>query len=176
MLRDLLDAHSLKAGQSLVLHFAECDLARIARDVVEELSPVHGDRFILEGETSLPGVWSPDELRRAAWNLAINAVKYGTQSAPVVLRVERKSAGAAISVHNVGAPIPTEEQTRLFAPFSQSHAVAPNGMPSWGLGLTLVRGCAEAHGGCVRVESRADAGTTFTIELPLDARPHPRLE
>src|SRR5438093_7471152 len=42
----------------------------------------------------------------------------------------------------------------------------------WGLGPTLVHGCAEAHGGRVRVDSDAATGTTFTLELPLDARPH----
>ncbi len=40
----------------------------------------------------------------------------------------------------------------------------------WGLGLTLVRGIAEAHGGKVQVESSPFKGTTFTVELPKDAR------
>jgi PAS domain S-box-containing protein len=172
MLRDLLDVHRLKAGQSLILHLADCDLPSIARDVIEELSSVHGRRFLLEGVETLRGLWSADELRRAVWNLAMNAVKYGTRESPIVLRVERTAAGAAISVHNFGPPIPLEEQARLFAPFTQIRAGVPNGMPSWGLGLSLVRGCAEAHGGCVRVDSHAGAGTTFTIELPLDARPY----
>ena len=47
----------------------------------------------------------------------------------------------------------------------------------WELGLTLVRGCAEAHGGSVLVASDAPAGRIFTLVLPLDSRPYqPRSE
>ena len=41
----------------------------------------------------------------------------------------------------------------------------------WGLGLTLVRGCAEAHSGSIHVDSAAGRGTTFTLRLPDDAQP-----
>jgi signal transduction histidine kinase len=41
----------------------------------------------------------------------------------------------------------------------------------WGLGLALVRAVAEAHGGSIAVESLAGMGTTFLVDLPLDARP-----
>ena len=77
-------------------------------------------------------------------------------------------------MHNSGPPIPLTEQGRLFAPFSQTEAALKSGARGWGLGLTLVRGCAEAHGGTVHLRSDADSGTTFTIELPLDARAHER--
>ncbi|MFY0534077.1 ATP-binding protein [Nannocystis pusilla] len=53
-------------------------------------------------------------------------------------------------------------------------AVAPGaaGRRELGLGLAFVRACAEAHGGAVEVESATEEGTTFTITLPFDARPH----
>jgi signal transduction histidine kinase len=90
-----------------------------------------------------------------------------------VLGVRRTGTGVALRVHNEGAPIPAEQQARLFAPFAQiESAVVGRSTRGWGLGLTLVRGCAEAHGGTVRVESDAESGTTFTIELPLDSRPY----
>ncbi len=41
----------------------------------------------------------------------------------------------------------------------------------WGIGLTLVRGVAEAHGGSVQLESSEKSGTVFTVILPIDARP-----
>jgi signal transduction histidine kinase len=55
---------------------------------------------------------------------------------------------------------------RLFAPYVRSRAADANGPRGWGLGLTLVRGCAEAHGGSVTVHSDAPSGTTFVVELP----------
>jgi hypothetical protein len=50
-------------------------------------------------------------------------------------------------------------------------AVAASGRRGWGLGLTLVKGMVEAHGGSITIDSAQGRGTTFVIELPLDARP-----
>ncbi len=171
MVRDLLDANRLQAGERLPLNLAECDLGAIARDVAEELSALHGRRFVLETEEAVQGVWSTDELKRAVWNLATNAVKYGAPDSPITIRVGRTADGAQLAVHNEGAPIPAEEQRDLFRPFSRSRAAKAGRTTGWGLGLTLVQGSVEAHGGSVAVQSRAGAGTTFTIELPPDARP-----
>src|SRR5438093_9504391 len=59
-----------------------------------------------------------------------------------------------------------------FEPVARTRSAQTGSARGWGLGLTLVHGCAEAHGGRVRVDSDAATGTTFTLELPLDARPH----
>jgi signal transduction histidine kinase len=74
-------------------------------------------------------------------------------------------------VHNEGKPIPTEEQAALFRPFGRAARAVASGQRGWGLGLTLVKGVAEAHGGEVHLESEPGRGTTFTVALPLDARP-----
>jgi signal transduction histidine kinase len=126
---------------------------------------------MVRGAKTARGIWSAEELRRAVWNLASNAVKYGSPGSPIVFTIDCTTSAVAISVHNRGTPIPPDEQATLFTPFSQSRSRSAGGTPGWGLGLTLVRGCAEAHGGSVHVESDAEAGTTFTIVLPLDARP-----
>lgn len=86
------------------------------------------------------------------------------------LTVEKTSDRAAVAVHNEGPPIAPEDQARLFAPFVRTRAAVAGGQRGWGLGLTFVHGCAEAHGGRVTLESSAERGTTFTLELPLDAR------
>jgi len=75
-----------------------------------------------------------------------------------------------ISVHNYGSVIAPEDQPHIFDSFTRTQEAQAKGKIGWGLGLTLVRGCAEAHGGKVTVESSAALGTTFTIHLPPDAR------
>ena len=172
MVRNLLDAHRIRAGQRLPLDLERCDLAAIARDVAEELTAIHGDRFQLRLENEVMGFFSPGELRRALWNLASNAVKYGARETPIVIAVERMPEGARVLVRNQGPPIPPEQQPLLFRPFSQARAEGNATARGWGLGLTLVLGCAQAHGGRVTVESTAESGTTFALELPLDARPY----
>ncbi|MEO7163383.1 MAG: ATP-binding protein, partial [Bdellovibrionia bacterium] len=57
-----------------------------------------------------------------------------------------------------------------FEPFHRTHSATLSGRKGWGLGLTLVRGVTEAHGGTVAVTSTLHEGTSFTITLPIDAR------
>ncbi|WP_437735004.1 ATP-binding protein [Sorangium sp. So ce1335] len=172
MIRTLVDVQRLRAGHRLPLMLGACDLVAIAREVIDDLASFHDGRVILRGEASVEGTWSAGELRRAIWNLASNALRYGAAGAPVVLTVEKTSGRAAVAVHNEGPPISAEDQARLFAPFVRTRTAVASGQRGWGLGLTFVHGCAEAHGGRVRLESSAERGTTFTLELPLDARPH----
>lgn len=170
MIADLLDAGRLRAGERLTLHLEACDLGFLALEVADELLPLHGERFIVRAQEGVRGVWSREMLRRALWNLAVNAVKYGAPDGPVTIRVQQIGRTARVSVHNEGTPIPRDEQRQLFAPFARagSARVSANG---WGLGLALVTGCATAHGGRTTVASADGIGTTFTIDLPLDARP-----
>jgi signal transduction histidine kinase len=170
MIRDLLDANRIRAGQLLPLRLDECDLGAVAAEVYEELVAAFGERFALKAAPRVVGVWSADELRRALWNLATNAIKYGDANKPVTITVRRTAQGAQASVQNWGTPILREDQRDLFRPFSRTPTAQAGVQKGWGLGLTLVQGCAVAHGGRVVVDSSQESGTTFTLELPLDAR------
>jgi len=170
MIRDLLDANRIRAGERLSLSLEPCDLGQLAREIADELHALHGKRIELQGEPTLNGIWSADELRRALWNLATNAVKYGDPQREIGISLHRVDGRARVAVHNWGPPIAPEDQATLFEPFARTRAATRSSRPGWGLGLALVRGCAEAHGGTISLESTAEAGTTFTLELPLDSR------
>src|SRR5438477_2393265 len=163
MIRDLLDTNRIRANERLPLHLAQCDLAVIARLVIGELSSMYGERFILNQEDGVRGIWDAEELRRALWNLVINAVKYGAPEKPITITVKASLSEAQISVHNYGSVIAPEDQSNIFDSFTRTQGAQAQGKIGWGLGLTLVRGCAEAHGGKVTIESGAVIGTTFTI-------------
>jgi signal transduction histidine kinase len=171
MIRDLLDVSRIQAGQQLPLRLEECDLLAIASDVAEELNTLHPERVVVRAKQPVRGIWSADELRRAIWNLASNAIKYGSPEHPVSLSISTSAGSVTLAVHNRGKPLSQQETVEIFQPFTRSFTAETTTSKGWGLGLTLVRGCAEAHGGRVRVESSAEAGTTFSIELPRDARP-----
>ncbi|WAS93667.1 sensor histidine kinase [Nannocystis punicea] len=171
MIHDLLDVGRLRAGQRLPLRIDWCDLRTLAEEVVEDLRLVHGCCFEVAGAHDVRGMWSRDELKRALWNLAENGIKYGTPDSPITLRVERRAHEAEIGVHNFGPAISGANREHIFDPFAHGRT-PPRVGESWGLGLAVVRACAEAHGGSVSVTSDESDGTTFTMVLPLDARPY----
>ena len=172
MIRDFLDASRIKVGAPIPLSLTEFDLKELLVKIVSESKSVHGDRFILQGAVPTRGFWDADALLRAIENLTTNAVKYGAQNSPVVIALEQPEQDAEwvrISVHSEGNPIPPSVKATLFSEFS-TMKIAKSGQRGWGIGLMLVRGVAEAHGGTVTVESDSKRGTTFTIEIPRDAR------
>lgn len=171
MVRDLLDVNRIRAGERLSLRIAECDLGAVAREVYEEMVSTSGERFTLVVPDRVIGYWSAEELRRAVWNLATNAVKYGAADRPITLLVRRDDDGAEVAVHNWGPPIPVEEQGNIFRAFTRAKSAKVGPQTGWGLGLALVEGCAMAHGGRVDVHSSVEAGTTFSVHLPMDSRP-----
>ncbi|HWM88156.1 MAG TPA: ATP-binding protein [Kofleriaceae bacterium] len=172
MVNGLLDVHRIRTGQRLPLSLAECDLGAIAREAVEELRSSHGDRFVLQNDRGVRGVWSAEQLRRAIWNLAVNAIEHGADDRPVTVLVRNVPGGSEVTVHNEGPEIPPEVQAELFRPFSMPGSSSSGPGRGWGLGLTFVWGCVEAHGGQVVADSSAGAGTTFRVRLPPDARPY----
>ncbi len=172
MIRDLLDASRIRAGERLPLRLDRCDLGQITYEIAEELRALYGKRIEIDSDSHIVGIWSADELRRALWNLVTNAVKYGDPKRPIRIALHRIGEHARVAVHNWGTPISPEDQAGLFEPFARTRTATRSGRLGWGLGLALVRGCAEAHGGTVSLDSSHEAGTTFTIEIPLDARPH----
>jgi signal transduction histidine kinase len=172
MIRDLLDTHRLRAGERLPVVLERCELGSLAREVATELGMMHGARFDVRAPTPLNGMWSAEELRRAIWNLAANAVKYASPNTQISISVECSGESAIVAIHNVGPVVAASDCAALFNPFARTRSAQTGGRRGWGLGLTLVRGCVEAHGGTVGVESSLEDGTTFTVRLPLDARPY----
>lgn len=172
MVRGLLDVHRIRAGQQLPLRIEECDLRAVASAAIEELRAEHGARLVLQGDRWVRGMWCPEQLRRAIWNLAVNGIEHGAAHRPVTIAIAAGPAGAELSVHNEGPAIALEEQAALFHPFSLPGSAMHGPRCGWGLGLTFVWGCVEAHGGKVIVDSRAGRGTTFRMLLPYDSRPY----
>jgi signal transduction histidine kinase len=171
MVRDLLDANRIRAGERLPLRLAACDLADVVRDALVELVSEHGPRFELRGEEGVVGTWSGPDLRRVATNLGSNAAKHGEPGATVKFEIARTEGGARLSVHNEGEPLRPDLLADPFRAFAREPAAEASGRRGWGLGLTLVKGAVEAHGGTIGIDSAEGRGTTFVIDLPLDARP-----
>jgi signal transduction histidine kinase len=166
MIHDLLDVSRLRNGESLNLQVVECDLATMIREVADEMSLTHGDRFVVKSPERVKGCWDCDSLRRAVENLAGNAVKYSTPDSQVTLLLEFGKKAVELTVHNEGKPIAENEIPLLFQNFRRSKSANEGTKTGWGLGLTVVKGVIEAHKGKIRVESKEGKGTSFILEIP----------
>jgi signal transduction histidine kinase len=170
MIQNLLDAGRIRAGESLSLKPIECDPVAIALEVVGEMTIVHGERFVLAIRTDIRAWLDADLYRRALENLLNNAVKYGDPVAPITVSFQLVEPLLKTIVHNSGNPISEVEKSTLFRRYRRLSTVANGATKGWGLGLTLVRGVAEAHGGTIEVQSSKAKGTSFILVLPKDCR------
>lgn len=166
MIQDLLDANAIKGGEELSIERQDCHLNEITMSVLEQLTSIHGERFVFQADKDIYGFWDCSNLRRVIENLAGNAVKYGDSQSPITISLEQKPDAVEIAVHNEGEPISPEDQTVIFEHTKRTRAAKISGHKGWGIGLTLVKGIVQAHGGKALVESAPEKGTTFRIILP----------
>ena len=103
-------------------------------------------------------------VRRAVENLLSNALKYGL-GRPIEVSVRAEASRAVLVVRDHGIGIAQDEQAKILGPFA--HAVAVEHHEGLGLGLWIAREILNASGGRIKVDSRPEQGSTFTVELPL---------
>lgn len=145
-------------------------LDQLAREVVTELIPVSDAKNIDLGiSESQPAVvvGDPDALRTLLRNLVDNAVRYTPAEGRVDVAVQRSGMPerAVLRVVDTGPGIPPEDHSRVFDRFYRRPGTSP---PGSGLGLSIVKSIATAHGASVTLESGpGGAGLAATVSFPL---------
>jgi signal transduction histidine kinase len=145
------------------------DLARVARDVVNDLETRVAETHGTVELGRLPAVQAdPTQMRQLLQNLIGNALKFHRPDVPPVVRVEPAKATrpgfAAFTVSDNGIGFEDHYQERIFRVFERLH---PRDIyAGTGIGLALCRKIAERHGGSIEGEGRPGEGSTFTVMLP----------
>ncbi len=170
MVAGLLDASRSNAGERLELDAGSCDVANLLDESIRDFDPRVRRRIRLDLPAPITAWWDREKIRRAVDNLIDNALKYSPPDSIVSLRAVETHGRVQLSVHNRGDPISIEQQSHIFQPYRRTDAAKMGRKLGWGLGLAQVQIIAEAHGGGVGVESSADVGTTFTLDLIRDIR------
>lgn len=105
------------------------------------------------------------QLKQLVAILMDNACKYAGEGGRVTVTLEKVQDRARLSVHNTGEPIPPDQLPRVFERFYRADSARAGG--GYGLGLAIAKSIAEAHRGRITAESTKEAGTTFTVTLPM---------
>jgi PAS domain S-box-containing protein len=115
-------------------------------------------------EANMPSVHADrDQLIQVLINLVMNSIHAMPEGGRLKLSLARESSHVCLSVSDTGQGIPEEIRSKVFDPFFTTKDFGKG----TGLGLTVVKGIIEEHGGTIAVESAVDKGTTFWIRLPL---------
>jgi signal transduction histidine kinase len=165
MMEEVLVLSRLDAGK-LEFQPTALDLNSFCRRVVDEVLSATNRRCLIELTlNSVPTEAQADErlLGHIFTNLLSNAVKYSEAGASVHFFVERKGRDMLCVIRDKGIGISEEDQRQLFKAFHRGSNVGTR--PGTGLGLLLVKRCAELHGGNVQLDSQIGDGTTVTVRL-----------
>lgn len=170
MIQDMLDASVVQVGERLSVRITEADAQDIVNEAIGERPASERKRIVTE-LISVKGFWDVDALQRSVENLISNAFKYGDPTTPITISIQESHERVMMSVHNYGNPIPATHLESLFQVFRRAEAAKTGSVKGWGIGLALARSTAERMGGSLEVDSSPEQGTTFTIDIPADARP-----
>jgi signal transduction histidine kinase len=177
LINDILDMSKIEAGK-FEIERKRLDLREVTGDclaLMEGRAAAAG----IELKSDLPStpVWLDGDrraLKQILLNLLSNAVKFTPAGGSVSVWMgdgdaRRSGRACLLSVQDTGIGIPQEAIKRLGSPFVQLRDGADRAHQGTGLGLALVRALAEMHDGAIRIDSVLGAGTTVTLELPVEA-------
>ena len=173
LIDDILDVSRIVSGK-LRLSPETVDITRVIMNAVDAVSHTANARQI-EIETSLSPalgmiVADATRIQQVIWNLLTNAVKFTPRQGRVTVSARRTASHLQITVQDSGEGIDARFLPHVFEPFRQAESPQTRVHGGLGLGLSIVRYIAEAHGGTVAAESEGRGkGSTFTVTLPVRA-------
>ena len=171
LINNILDFSRIEAGRK-EYEFKETNLAELVRATLDSY------RFQIEQngfafEENISGDIPPlnvdrEAIARSLLNLVNNALKYSKDQKYIGVSLYRSNGSVKLEVQDRGIGIAAGEQDKIFEKFYRCGDPLVHNTKGSGLGLSLVRHIAQAHGGTVFVESVPEKGSKFTIALPID--------
>jgi signal transduction histidine kinase len=173
LINNVLDFSRMERGEKKY-NFQPCDLTVVVRSIEQTFRPhleAGGFKFICElPDAPVPVRGDADAFSQVIVNLLSNAEKYSNGGKEITLQLAQKQSPlphAEIKVLDRGAGIPHGSEEKIFEKFYRAHDSLSSGVQGSGLGLTIARQIARAHGGDVVYEPRAGGGSCFCLRLPI---------
>ena len=173
LINNVLDFSRMERGEKKY-KFERCDLRELARETAETYRPhleTNGFKFecrLPEEPITVNG--DRDALAQVLVNLLSNAEKYSDSHKEIVLELARQEQPlphVEVKVLDRGLGVPKGSEEKIFEKFYRAHDSLSSGIQGSGLGLTLARQIARAHGGEIAYEARHEGGSCFVLRLPV---------
>lgn len=169
LIAELLDISRIDSGR-LEVRRQPVDVVAAVRRHIQAYTAAGQpeERFRVEVEDPLPDLWAdPDKIDQVLGNLLENAVRHGAGTVTIAVSpalTKARTEGTAVTVSDEGPGIPEESMSRVFTRFWRGSKRGGTG-----LGLYIVKGIVEAHGGTITVERAVRGGAQFRFTLPVGA-------
>ncbi len=178
LIDDLLDITRI-TRQKFQLQRQRVELTELVHRTVEDHRSSFEARGVrVELSVSPEALWvdaDPERLNQVVSNLLSNAEKFTPAGGSVLVGIEPGGLGVRLSVRDTGTGIPPELIEHLFEPFAQAPQTLARSRGGLGLGLAMVKGIIELHGGTVGIKSQGlGSGTEVVVSLPLASAPAPK--
>ncbi|MDB5221139.1 MAG: hypothetical protein JWO86_9066 [Myxococcaceae bacterium] len=161
---DLLDASRVES-RNVELRKSWTSLPALVADAVVQ-SAAEREHVVHVDVGNLPSVEvDPDRILQVLVNLLSNASKYSPAGSTISVGLEAIRSKVFVSITNVGA-IAREDAAKLFTRYFRTRSARDSAVDGTGLGLYIVRGLVEAHGGTIEAESKHDGHVVFRFWLP----------
>lgn len=166
LITELLDAARIDAGR-LTLKRGPVKLDEVVRHVLTSVSGGSSEPFEISIKDDLDLIWGDsDRIHQVVTNLVENAMRHGFGLREIVVRNQAHAdgqPGASLQVHDNGPGIPVEMRQRVFSRFWRSGPGAGSG-----LGMYIVRGIVEEHGGSIDIGDAEGGGAQIRVWFPVN--------
>jgi PAS domain S-box-containing protein len=167
LIHDLLDISKMQTGQ-LVYREEPFELDVLVQEIIENMQgTTQTHLLILEKAERVRVFGDRDRLGQVLMNLLTNAIKYSSRADKVLVQVVAEGTQAVVRVQDFGVGIAKAYQEKIFERFYQVSEPEMKTYPGLGIGLYIASEIIKRHQGCIWVESRKGAGSTFSFRLPL---------
>ncbi len=170
LINDILDLSKIEAGR-MEIDPGWLDLSHAINGVtrlVREKAQNNAIGMSIDLAKDVPPLWADARaFKQIVINLLSNALKYTPRGGRITIQARcGPNGGITISVNDNGPGIPPDKLSRLFKPFVQVDNRYNRSSTGTGLGLSLIKGLVEIHGGTVSIASTIGVGTTVSFLLP----------
>jgi signal transduction histidine kinase len=170
LIDDVLDFARGRMGAGIGIRVGQVEhIDDSLESVVKEIQDANpGRQIIWRFDVNRPVLCDIGRVQQLASNLLANAIVHGSPESPVEISALVEGESFVLEIWNGGVPIPADSIGKIFEPFWR-HSTADN-RQGLGLGLYICSQIVGAHAGRLSVTSTLEAGTRFTVSLPLEPR------